>query len=77
MKPIETEYTNVVYAKDQPEYIPLPAYQDTDGTIVTTWELTKEEIEAVKESGRIYLMVSTFNQPLQPVLLTTTNPIIE
>lgn len=71
MKPVEFEGQNVVYAKDQPEYNPLPAYKDTDGTVTTCWELTPEELEEVKKSGKIWLSQMTFNRPLQPVNMFT------
>lgn len=33
-----------------------------------------EELERIKETGTIHLSVATFNQPLQPVLLTVDLP---
>ena len=35
---------------------------------------TPEELERVKETGTIHLSMLTFNQPLQPVLLTVDLP---
>jgi hypothetical protein len=46
---------HVVYAKDQKEYRPLPAIVDQDGTVITEWELTDEEREALFMGGRIRL----------------------
>lgn len=77
MKPVEFPGVNVVFAKDQPEYIPLPAYKvpgDPKGAIVTKWKLSPEELNKVQETGEIYLSMLTFNQPLQPVLLTVDLP---
>lgn len=68
---------NVVFAKDQPEYMPLPAMKipnDPQGLIITKWQLSPEELERIKETGTIHLSVATFNQPLQPVLLTVDLP---
>lgn len=68
---------NVVFAKDQPEYVPLPAMKvpnDPQGLIITKWQLSPEELERVKETGTIHLSMLTFNQPLQPVLLTVDFP---
>lgn len=73
MKPVEFPGVNVVFAKDQPEYMPLPAMKipnDPQGLIITT----PEELERIKETGTIHLSVATFNQPLQPVLLTVDLP---
>lgn len=77
MKPVEFPGVNVVFAKDQPEYMPLPAMEipnDPQGLIITKWQLSPEELERVKETGTIHLSMLTFNQPLQPVLLTVDFP---
>lgn len=68
MKPVEFPGVNVVFAKDQPEYMPLPAMKipnDPQGLIITKWQLSPEELERVKETGTIHLSMLTFNQPLQ------------
>lgn len=70
----ETVLEEVVYAENQPEYQPLPSLRATDGTILTRWKLTEEEKQQVLSQGYIYLLVMTFNQPLQPLLLTTEVP---
>lgn len=64
----------VVYAADQPEYQPLPAFKCVNGKILTRWELNEEEKRLVVEQGYLYLAVNTFNQPLQPVFLSATPP---
>lgn len=69
MKPIEFPEQNVVYAKDQPEYLNLPVHRDEVGTVTSCWELTPEEIETVKKTGKVYLRQMTFNQALQPVAM--------
>jgi hypothetical protein len=70
----ETNLEEVTYAKDQPEYQPLPSLRAPDGTILTRWKLTEEEKQQVLSQGYVYLLVMTFNQPLQPLLLTTELP---
>ena len=39
MKPVEFKHQNVVFAKDQPEYQPLPALRlDTpEGEVISCW----------------------------------------
>lgn len=59
-----------VYAKDQPEYLPLPCARTLDGEVTTRWRLSAEEIARILDTGELYLTVATFNQPLQPILLT-------
>ena len=61
----------VVYAANQPEYYPLPTIRFPEGLVVSKWELTLEERERVNNGGSIYLGVSTFNAPLQPLLVGT------
>jgi hypothetical protein len=70
----ESNAAEVVYAKDQPEYQPLPSIRRSDGAILTRWVLSEQEKRAVAEQGFIYLEVLTFNKPLQPLLLSTEVP---
>lgn len=65
----------VVFAKDQPEYIPLPAFKTGDGMVITRWSLTWRERIRVLFSGSIWLSVLTFNGPLQPVKLDAECPV--
>lgn len=76
MEPILFECANAVYGANQPEYIPLPAERrpGNSGEVVTCWKLSPEELERVKETGVIWLSMLTFNQPLQPVLLSVDKP---
>jgi hypothetical protein len=76
MKPIEFEGHNVVFAKDQPEYMPLPAFKDPSGGVVTCWELTPEERLELFNTGKLWIKQLTFNQPLQPVIASAT-PLVE
>lgn len=73
MRPTKFEGHNVVFAEDQPEYQPLPALRypsDPCGTVITCWQLSEDELEEVKRTGKIYLSQFTFNGPLQPVLMS-------
>lgn len=70
---------NTVYAKNQPEYLPLPAFKfrdDRQGRIICCWKLSWKERLAVLFSGRVWQQVLTFNNPLQPQKLTTEKPIM-
>lgn len=64
------------FAKDQPQYLALPAHRQPDGTVTTRWRLSFLERLAVLFGGSIWLQLLTFNNPLQPVKLTTTCPIM-
>lgn len=79
MKPVSpvlpgSDLPETVYAKDQPEYTPLPVFRQEDGTVLSRWRLTWRERLQIAFSGNMYLLVMTFNQPLQPVLLQTEKP---
>lgn len=60
----------IIYAKDQPEYQPLPAIRTPGGMVVSRWTLTDAERKRVAEGEDIFLCLYTFNQPLQPVRLS-------
>lgn len=59
--------SEVVYAKDQPQYNQLPALRFPDGLVVTRWKPSLLERLTIALGGDIYLGQLTFNQPLQPV----------
>jgi len=73
---IEFPEQTTVYAKNQTEYKPLPAYRfcGVDGRIACCWQLTWRERLTVFLTGKIWHQVLTFNQPLQPQLLTVEKP---
>lgn len=64
------------FAKDQPEYIPLPCWKGEDGMVVTRWRLTWKERLLVAIGGSLWLTMLTFNHPLQPVKLSAQCPIM-
>lgn len=69
----------VTYAKDQPEYIPLPAWRSPDdpsGLIVTRWKLSWKERFLVAFGGSLWVSILTFHKPLQPLKLEATCPIM-
>lgn len=77
MNPVHFLHANSVYAKDQPEYIPLPCHKDEHGTITIKWKLSWKERWAVLKNGVIWHQVDTFNRPLQPVNMQVDEPEIE
>lgn len=69
------EDLEVVYAKDHPEYLPLPALPSNQGNgIITHWKLSWRERFRAFLFGDVYLRVLNFQRPLQPVSLTVTAP---
>tara|TARA_R110002096_G_scaffold327284_2_gene521260 strand:+ start:1576 stop:1824 length:249 start_codon:yes stop_codon:yes gene_type:complete len=76
MKLIEFKEQTAVIAKDNPDYLPLPAHQFKDdfGTIAFCWKLTFKERLKVLFSGLVWQQVLTFNNPLQPQKMTIEKP---
>lgn len=84
MEPISPVIPNLAwlektYAKDQPEYIPLPTLvcDSRVGDVCSRWHMTWRERLRVLLHGDIYVRVKTFNYPLQPLLLTVKEPLEE
>jgi hypothetical protein len=73
MKPIEFKEQNIVFAKDQPEYQPLPALKKKteEGEVVSCWKLSFKERIKILFSGKIWLSLMSFNKALTPSYLTT------
>lgn len=74
---VEFPEQNIIYAKDQPQYQPLPAYRalhDPEGRVVCCWRLTWVDRLRVLCTGVVWHQVLTFNQSLQPQLVGATKP---
>lgn len=67
MKPIQFKESNIVFAKDQLPYLPLPARKDEDGRVVSCWRASFKERLRLLFFGRVYVSMLTFNKPLQPI----------
>ncbi len=78
--PVKFEGHNCVAAENQPEYLPLPLHVDTlqpEGPAVSCWELTPEELEEVKKTGRVYVEQLTFNRGITPLRVSAVFPLPE
>lgn len=73
MKPINFKEANVVFAKDQPEYQPLPAYRidSPKGEVVSCWKLSFRERLRLLFTGKLWIQLLSFNQALTPQYPTT------
>lgn len=76
MKPITTEHTNSVLKVPEGQEkevmdLPITRLKFGDGTraVESCWELSKEELEEVKKTGRIHFTCIGNTHP--PILLTT------
>lgn len=72
MNPIPFKGHNKVYAKDQPQYRPLPVFKadSPEGECVSCWELSFKERLKVLFTGKLWLSMMTFNKPLTPIFPT-------
>lgn len=74
MKPIAFDGHNIVYAKDHPEYLPLPAF--TDGTTtVSCWALTWRERFTLLVRGKLWFSQMNFGKALQPIRPDVESPL--
>ena len=74
MHPVKFKGSNIIFGENQPEYQPLPAFLDEEGTVVTVWKLSLWERIRVLFTGRLYMITMTFKSPVQPMLPTINNP---
>lgn len=73
MKPIEFKEQNIIFAKDQPEYKPLPAHKVSSprGEVISCWKLSLTERIRLLITGRLWVSLLSFNKPLTPSYFTT------
>lgn len=73
MTPKKFPEANITFAKDQPEYQPLPAFRNESpqGEVITCWNLSFKERMRVLVKGEIWLSLLSFNKPLTPSFMTT------
>lgn len=72
MKSIEFKEVNLRIAEHQEEYETLPALVNTEkGTVTSCWKLSEEELKIINETGVFWVQQLSFNQPLQPIYITT------
>ncbi len=75
MTPIEFPEQTIVWARDQPPYLPLPAYTDERQTI-SCWRLTWRERWLAFWRGRLWLRQMNFGDRLQPQAPSIDTPFV-
>jgi len=62
----------VTFAKDQPEYRPLPAvvFHGPERRVISRWTLTADERARIAAGEDLYVEQLTFGGALQPILPT-------
>jgi hypothetical protein len=80
MKPVSPvvnkNLVEVVYAKEQTQYLPLPALRGKDGVVITRWKLSMRERIKIAITGSLWLFQLTFNQIFQPQRPTVDKPVV-
>jgi hypothetical protein len=79
MDAIEFPEVNVILAKDQPEYVPLPVFvdgRDEMKPVTACFKLTPEELEEINRTGVLWYTQCTFGNAFHPVRMSTQNPFI-
>lgn len=68
MGPIKFKHCNIEAGKGQEEYNVLPALKlDTDyGEVISCWKMTFWERLKVLITGKIWMVLLTFNKPITP-----------
>ncbi|MDA8121778.1 MAG: hypothetical protein M0Z38_04330 [Deltaproteobacteria bacterium] len=61
----------VIYAKDQPEYHPLPTLRSSDPEVkvMSRWTPDPRQRLAIATGADLYLVLLTFGNPLQPIMI--------
>ena len=79
MNPIKFKEYNKIYSKNQPPYIPLPAYEDDmqGGRIIHCWQLGWRERFKLFITGKLWVYVLNFKQKPQPIKPMVDNPFSE
>ena len=72
MKPVKFKHQNTVYAKDQKDYEPLPALkiESPNGEVISCWKMSVADRVKVLFTGRVWLSLMSFNEPLTPSFLS-------
>ncbi len=65
MKPIKFKGYNTIIAKDQPEYMPLPAFKNPDdlkGQVISCWKGNFLDRIIFLFTGKVWLSLLSFNK---------------
>ena len=75
MEIVDLKEKNITFAENQPQYLPLPAHVDDEGTVTACWKLSKLELIKLIFTRKIYIQILTFKSPIQPHKLLVYNPL--
>lgn len=67
------EEFEVVYAKDDPAYLPLPVLR-TKNVLISRWKLTEAERAHLAAGGDLFICMLHFGENLQPMMPIAAGP---
>ncbi len=76
MLPVKFKEMTGILAENQPEYLPLPVWQDKTQT-VSLWSFTWRERFKLLLTGHLWLRQLNFNQDLQPQAPSVDYPFVK
>ena len=71
MEIVDFKERNREYAKDQPEYLTMPAYVSKSNDVTSCWKFSLKERLRILWYGRVYFTLVTFNGSPQPQRAST------
>lgn len=74
MRLIEFPGQTHIIAKNQPQYLPMPAHVSDQGVVTVCWSLTWRERARLLLTGQLWHQILTFSQPVQPQKLLAARP---
>lgn len=74
MRLIEFPGQTVVIAKDQSEYLPMPAHISSESVVTCCWHLTLRERWRILWRGILWHQIMTFGSRVQPQILQVEQP---
>lgn len=76
MIPVKFPEANAVLGAAQDDYEPLPIrrFDGPEGRVVMCFRLSPAELEEIARTRTLWIQQLTFDQPFQPIALSTQRP---
>src|SRR5688572_16118756 len=71
------KFEEIIIARDQPEYMPLPVIPFQDGVILSRWLMDATEKRVVAVTGVLYICLLTFGREMPVVKFQVDSPVAE
>ncbi len=69
----EFQGREITFAKNQPQFIPIPVHRNRMGVLLSRWRLTDDERAAIAAGADIFLSSFTRNESLLPCMIEVGN----